>query len=101
MPPPEDHALERATESAFEREARRRGAWAPKGRLLGVAGFPDRLVFAPGGRFALAELKRPGERPRPLQRLVIRRLRRLGFRVAVVDSPAGAAAFFREWLGDA
>ena len=53
----------------------------------GTAGVPDRIVLLPSGRIAFVEVKAPGEKPRPLQRLRIRTLRRLGFKVFVLDSP--------------
>ena len=89
---------ERVVESALVRKAEGRGVWAVKLTVLGHAGFPDRLCLAPGGRVVFVELKRPGGAPRALQRWVHRRLRDLGFRVAVIDSPAAAVAFFDEWL---
>ena len=52
----------------------------------GFAGMPDRLVLLPGGRMAFVEVKRPGEQPRPLQKARHRMLKRLGFKVYVLDS---------------
>jgi len=91
--------LERAVEKAFVDEAKRRGAWALKLTVLGVAGFPDRCVLAPGGRIAFAELKRPGERPEPLQEWIHGKLRGLGFLVEVIDRTADVRPFFQGWLG--
>lgn len=91
--------LESSVETAFVRAAETRGVWAIK--LLGLAGLPDRLCLAPRGRAAFVELKRPGEKPRPLQLWVHRKLRRLGFLVAVIDQSKDAAAFFDDWLGHA
>ena len=51
----------------------------------GTAGVPDRIVLMPFGRIAFVEVKAPGEVPRPLQRSSHRLLRRLGFRVYVID----------------
>ena len=53
----------------------------------GTAGVPDRIVLMPSGRIGFVEVKAPGETPRPLQRLRIRTLRRLGFKAFVLDSP--------------
>ena len=49
------------------------------------AGMPDRLILMPGGMMAFAELKAPGVKPRPLQVARHEMLRRLGFRVYVID----------------
>ena len=51
----------------------------------GFAGMPDRLVLLPGGRMAFVEVKRPREKPRPLQKARQRMLQRLGFKVYVLD----------------
>ena len=52
----------------------------------GYDGVPDRIVLFPGGRIAFVEVKAPGEKPRPLQLSRHRLLRRLGFRVYVLDA---------------
>lgn len=36
-------------------------------KMTGEAGIPDRLVILPGGKCIFVELKREGERPRPIQ----------------------------------
>ncbi|WP_028520177.1 VRR-NUC domain-containing protein [Ruminococcus flavefaciens] len=51
----------------------------------GTAGVPDRIVLMPSGRIAFVEVKAPGEKSRPLQRVRIKLLRRLGFKVYVLD----------------
>lgn len=52
----------------------------------GTAGIPDRIVLLPSGRIAFVEVKASGEKLRPLQRLRIRTLRRLGFKAFVLDN---------------
>ena len=63
------------------------GGICPKLVSPGMDGMPDRLVLLAGGRIAFAELKTPGERPRPLQIRRISQLKKLGFLVFVVDGP--------------
>ena len=53
----------------------------------GTSGVPDRIVLMPSGRIGFVEVKAAGKTPRPLQRLRIRTLRRLGFKAFVLDSP--------------
>lgn len=62
------------------------GGLAPKWVAPGLDGVPDRIILLPGGRIAFAELKAPGGKPRPLQEVRIGQLRKLGFRVYVIDS---------------
>ena len=50
-----------------------------------LAGIPDRLVLMPGGKIAFVELKAPGEKPRKLQQVRIKQLRKMGFMCFVVD----------------
>lgn len=52
----------------------------------GTAGVPDRIILMPKGRIAFMETKAPGEKPRPLQLSRHRLLRRLGFKVFVLDA---------------
>ena len=61
------------------------GGLALKFTSPGFDGVPDRLALLPGGKMAFVEVKAPGEKPRPLQLARHRLLRRLGFRVYVLD----------------
>ncbi len=61
------------------------GGIAPKFTSPGFDGMPDRLVLLPHGKFAFIEVKRHGEKPRPLQEARHGLLRRLGFKVYVLD----------------
>ena len=58
-------------ESLIERklviEVKKRGGLAVKFVSPGLDGVPDRLVLLPMGRIAFVEVKRHGEKPRPLQ----------------------------------
>ena len=53
----------------------------------GYYGMPDRLVLIQVGRLAFVEVKRYGEHPRPLQEARHGTLRRLGFKVFILDRP--------------
>ena len=57
------------------------------------AGFPDRILLIPGGRVVLVELKAPGRKPSPIQRLVHRKLAAVGFPVLVIDTLEEVEAF--------
>src|SRR5579863_9259583 len=53
----------------------------------GVAGgWPDLLLFIPGGRPLLLEFKRPGQRPTPLQQHRLETLNELGYNATWCDS---------------
>lgn len=58
-----------------------------------LAGVPDRIVFLPGGRVILVEMKRPGGGTTALQNRIHAMLRRLGQDVRVIDSKEDADAF--------
>ena len=60
---------------------------APKLVCPGIDGMPDRIVLLPGGHMAFVEVKAPGKVPRPLQEARHRMLRKLGFKVFVLDRP--------------
>ena len=77
---------EKDLETRLTRAVRKNGGLALKFVSPGMAGVPDRLLLFPGGRIAFAEVKAPGEKPRPLQIHRMEQLRKLGFRVYVVDS---------------
>lgn len=61
------------------------GGIAPKFTSPSFDGMPDRLVLLPHSKIAFIEVKRHGEKPRPLQEARHGLLRRLGFKVYVLD----------------
>lgn len=81
------------TEKEIERALKERveglGGMCLKFVSPGNDGMPDRICLWPGGRVAFYELKRSGEKPRPLQERRIEQLRRLGFTVEVIDNKNG------------
>ncbi len=64
------------------------GGIAPKLVSPGFDGMPDRIVLLPEGRLGFVEVKAPGKVPRPLQAARHTQLRKLGFKVFVLDDPA-------------
>lgn len=89
---------EASVEAHLVRVTKRHGGWALKFTSPGTAGVPDRIVLLPGGRIAFIELKRRGKVAEKLQDWVQGRLRRLGFRVATLDTHDKIDAYFAEWL---
>ena len=77
-------------ESAIEKylvaQAKARGAFVRKVTYQGRKGAPDRWLFYPRGFLLIVELKRPGEKPEPLQLNEMQKLRNAGFYVAWADS---------------
>lgn len=53
----------------------------------GFSGVPDRLILIAYGKVAFVEVKAPGAKPRPLQVLMINKIKNLGFKVYVLDDP--------------
>lgn len=71
---------EDTVEGHLVRSVQALGGQCPK--LMFLPGWPDRLVLLPGGIIAFIETKRPiGGKDEPLQPLVQRTLRKLGFLV--------------------
>lgn len=52
----------------------------------GFVGVPDRVILMPNGKVAFAELKAKDKKPRPIQARRIEQLRKLGFKVYVIDN---------------
>ena len=77
---------EKQIEQTLVRAVKRRGGLCPKWVSPGLDGVPDRIILLPDGKAAFAELKAPGQRPRPLQQRRIVQLRQLGFRVYIIDN---------------
>ena len=77
---------EKKIEQKLVTAVKKHGGICPKFVSPGVDGMPDRLLLLPHGRFAFVEVKAPNQKPRPLQLSRHRLLRRLGFRVYVLDA---------------
>ena len=76
---------EKIIEQKLVTAAKNMGGIALKFVSPGFDGMPDRIVFLPGGHIGFVEVKTPGEKPRPLQLARHGLLRRLGFKVYVLD----------------
>lgn len=63
---------------------RRRGV-ALKFVSPGCVGVPDRIVMLPDGKIGFVELKTPGKKPRMIQVRRIQQMRKMGFKVFVID----------------
>ena len=72
------------------------GGIAPKFISPGLDGMPDRLVLLPDGKCGFVEVKRQGEKPRPLQESRHGMLRRLGYKVYVLDHSEQIGGVLRE-----
>ena len=81
-----DFSNERQIEQRLVTETRKRGGMALKFVSPSFAGMPDRLILLPDGKMAFVEVKAPGQKPRPLQVKRHAMLRKLGFKVFVLDA---------------
>ena len=78
---------EKIIEQHLVKAVKNSGGIAPKLVCPGFDGMPDRLVLLPRGKIGFVEVKAPGKEPRPLQAARHGLLRRLGFKVYVLDNP--------------
>ncbi len=83
---------ERDIEKFLVQEVKKKHGKAFKFVSPGTLGVPDRLICLPGGITCFVELKRPGGKPRPVQRFCLLYLYHKGHRVAVVDNKDTARA---------
>ena len=76
---------EKTIEQKLSDEVKKKGGLALKFTSSTFIGMPDRIVLIPDGKIGFVEVKAPGEVPRPLQKSRIRMLKRMGFKVYVLD----------------
>jgi Holliday junction resolvase len=76
--------LESKVQEKIVKRYKKEGWTVVKIILCSLSGFPD-LMCLRDGMALFIEVKRPGERPRPLQIFVHDMLRRCGFEVLVLD----------------
>ena len=77
--------LEKNIENKLTTAVKKAGGIAPKFVSPSFAGMPDRLVLLPDGVCAFVEVKAQNKKPRPLQKARHRLLKKLGFKVYVLD----------------
>jgi hypothetical protein len=75
--------MEHYTEQHCRGLAKQHGCILLKLSPFGMAGIPDRILLAPGGRLMFIEFKAPGRYLKPLQRWWREELTRMGFRVEI------------------
>lgn len=90
---------EKTIEQKFTAAVKTAGGLALKFASPGFDGMPDRIALLPGGRMAFVEVKAPGKKPRPLQEARHRLLRRLGFKVYVLDDAGQIGGIIDEMQG--
>lgn len=87
---------EKQVEARLRVRVKQVGGQALKFVSPGHNGVPDRLVFMPGGRIYLVELKAPGKKLSPLQLKWKARFEKLGLKYYVIDSYEGVEKFIKE-----
>ena len=75
--------LEKQIERKLTEEVKKRAGMCLK--QTGIAGIPDRLILLPEKKSAFVELKRPGEKPRRLQEIRMKQIKKMGYEVFVID----------------
>ena len=77
--------LESLIEQHLVREVNRRNGLCLKFNSQSMTGIPDRIILMKNGTVGFVEVKQKGKKPRPLQELRMKQLRRLGFKVYTLD----------------
>ena len=89
-----EKTLERSLKNSVEVKLK---GWCLKLLSTHITGLPDRICLLPGGRILFVELKAPGKKPRKIQLFMHRKIRALGFRVEVVDTPEQIKKIIKEY----
>lgn len=92
---------EKEVEQKLVAAVKNMGGICPKFVSPGINGMPDRLVLLPNGLLAFIELKAPGKKPRAIQIKRHGMLRKLGFKVFVVNCIEQIPQVLKEIGGDA
>lgn len=77
--------LESLIEQHLVKEVNRRDGLCLKFNSQSMTGIPDRIILMKNGTVGFVEVKKKGKKPRPLQELRMKQLRRLGFKVYTLD----------------
>jgi hypothetical protein len=90
---------EKTLERKLVERVKAMGGIVPKLVSPGFSGMPDRLVLLPGGKMAFVEVKGYGMKPRPLQIKRHGMLKKLGFKVYVLDDKKEIQRIVSEIMG--
>lgn len=77
---------EKTLERKLGKEIKKIGGWCIKFVPLHISGLPDRICLLPEGRVVFVELKTTGDNTSKIQKLIHRRLLKIGFPVYVIES---------------
>ena len=77
---------EKTLEAKMRKKIEKLGGLSFKLTALHFSGLPDRLCIFPGGALFFAEIKTTKKKPRKIQLLVHKKIRKLGFRVEVIET---------------
>lgn len=88
---------ENLIEKKFVRICKRHGMHIMKMSTQYEHGVPDRMVLH-NGCAGFAEIKAPGKKPSPLQRIYLRKLAARGCFVGVIDNPAAVVNWISEFF---
>ena len=76
---------EKVLEQKLNDGVKKLGGWSLKLLTVYMNGLPDRICLIPPGRVFFAEIKTTKKKPKGIQLLVHKQLRKMGFRVEVID----------------
>lgn len=89
--------LEKTVEGKTVKRAKQLGWWSCKLTSPTYSGITDRM-FIKDGRVVFVEFKRPDEKPRKLQEVVMRDMRKHGAEVYVIDTVESGYELFETIL---
>ena len=77
---------EKLLEAKLKDHIKKLGGWSIKILSMHINGLPDRLCLIPGGGLFFAEIKTTKKKPELIQKVMHRKLKKLGFEVYVIDN---------------
>ena len=77
---------EKVLEKKIAAKVKSLGGWSIKMLSTYVTGLPDRICLFPGGKVLFIEVKTTGKKPTKIQERVHERIRKLGFKILVIDN---------------
>lgn len=80
---------EKKIEAYLRGEIKKRGGMCLKLLSDFFRGLPDRLCLLPGAKLFFAEIKTTKKKPTKIQQYVHGRIRKLGFKVHIIDTTDG------------